>query len=242
MPVTRLLFPHRCLACGTPGAPVCAGCLREVGVVTPPVCERCGRPWEEPVVSCRDCPPRPVDAARAPFLYGGAVGRAIRGLKFSGWRALAPHLAGGMAASVEPALLDGVEAVCWVPLSARRRRRRGFDQAELLARGLGRRLSLPVEGLLRRWRNTREQARRGGPERHAATRGAFAARRGAPRTLLLVDDVLTTGATAGACAAALRAAGARRVVLVTAARAVGGPVPARCRGIQGIGVGRGDPL
>jgi len=201
------------------------------------------------MASCRDCPPRPVDAARAPFLYGGAVARAIRGLKFSGWRALAPHLAGGMAASLDPALRDGVEAVCWVPLSARRRRRRGFDQAELLARRLGSRLSLPVEGLVRRRQDTREQARRGGAERRVAPRGAFAARRGVPESLLLVDDVLTTGATAAACAAALRSAGARRVVLVTAARAVGGPVPARCFGGRGDGEmadgmrgAPGDPL
>jgi ComF family protein len=224
-----VLFPPRCASCGGAGWPLCPGCTERVGVVTEPWCERCGRPWEEPGSSCVDCPPRPVSAARAPFLYEGPLARAIRGMKFSGWHAVGSHLAGAMA-EVAGDLLPA-EAVTWVPLSRRRRARRGFDQAEVLARAVAERLDLPVRPLLARARDTRAQARMTGPERRRALGDAFAARGRVAGRVLLIDDVLTTGATASACARALRRAGARRVTVLTAARSLGGPVPARCLGI-----------
>src|SRR3989337_2082124 len=92
-----LLLPPRCAACGGNGWPLCAVCTERVGVTPPPRCERCGRPWEEPLTSCVDCPAMPIDVARAPFLYDGPVARAIRGMKFSGGHALGPHLAGARA-------------------------------------------------------------------------------------------------------------------------------------------------
>jgi ComF family protein len=122
------------------------------------------------------------------------------------------------------------DAITWVPLSRRRRSRRGFDQAELLARALARRLGLPVRRLLVRTRDSRSQARRSGADRRAALRGAFRlTERRPPAVILLVDDVLTTGSTAAACAETLKAGGTTHVALVTAARSVGGPIPARCR-------------
>jgi competence protein ComFC len=198
-----------------------------VGVVTPPWCDRCGRPWEEPLRSCADCPPPPIDGARSPFLYDGPLARAVRGMKFSGWHGLGPHLAGAMAEVVDDLL--PADAVTWVPLSRRRRARRGFDQAEVIARPVGQRLRLPVMPLLRRVRHTGAQARRSGVDRRRALRGAFTAIDAPPHSVLLVDDVLTTGATAAACAETLKRAGAGVVRLLTAARSVGGPVPARCR-------------
>ncbi|HEX6206738.1 MAG TPA: double zinc ribbon domain-containing protein [Actinomycetota bacterium] len=217
------IFPPRCLGCSRRGVLLCERCVENVGVIVPPLCERCGRPWAAPVEACADCPPGGIDLARSPFLYEGPIAAAIRGMKFGGWRALAPRLAAAIGAVLpEP----GVDAVCWVPLSARRRRRRGFDQAEVLGRRVARLLGLPAAGLLRRRRDTAAQARLGGAERRAALVGAFRARRRVPRSVLLVDDVLTTGATAAACAAALREGGADRVVVATAARSVRGPFPA----------------
>lgn len=197
-------------------------------MILAPWCVRCGRPWEEPVPSCVDCPPSSISAARAPFLYEDPLARAIRGMKFSGWHAMGPHLAGGMA-EVAADLLPA-EVVTWVPLSRRRRARRGFDQAEVLARAVAERLNLPVRPLLVRARDTRALARMTGPERRRALGDAFAARGSVRGRVLLIDDVLTTGATASACARALRRAGARRVTVLTAARSLGGPVPARCLG------------
>jgi ComF family protein len=226
-----LLLPPTCAACGAGGWPLCGSCTERVAVITAPWCEACGRPWEEPLPSCSDCPPRVIDEARAPFLYEGPISQAIRGMKFSGWHALGAHLAAAMA-EVAGDLLPA-DIVAWVPLARRRLRRRGFDQAEVLASALANRLDLPSSRLLRRIRDTTAQARKGGSERRRALQGAFEAGEDPPGTVLLVDDVLTTGATAAACARTLKRAGATRVSVLTAARSLGGPVPARCRGSSG---------
>jgi ComF family protein len=173
---------------------------------------------------CLDCPPAPVDMARAPFLYEGPLGHTVRALKFAGWRALAIPLAAAMARA------GAIDADCitWVPLSRKRRAARGYDQAEVLAREVALRLGLPVAGVLRRIRETPSQASRSGRDRRRALHGAFVATGPVPAAVLLVDDVLTTGTTAASCATALKDGGARRVVVLTAARSLRGPVPARC--------------
>lgn len=223
--LTDVLFPPRCPACGGEGWPLCADCVADVAVITPPWCRRCGRPTEVPVDRCRDCPPGPIDSVRAAFVYEGPVARAIKAMKFSGWHALAGHVGRAMAAA------SGRQAdvVTWVPLSRRRRSRRGFDQAELLARAVARATGIPAARLLRRVRDTRAQARLAAADRRSALRGAFAAARPAPPHVLLVDDVVTTGSTAAACAAVLRSAGAGRVDVLAAARSLGGPIPDRSR-------------
>jgi predicted amidophosphoribosyltransferase len=122
------------------------------------------------------------------------------------------------------------DAVTWVPLAPRRRGARGFDQAEMLAALVASKLGLESVPLLTRVRDTTAQATRTGRQRRASLRGAFAPSDRAPPSVLLVDDVLTTGVTAAACAAALKQGGARRVGLLTAARSCRGGVPARSYG------------
>ena len=124
-----------------------------------------------------------------------------------------------MAAVGTPAAAD---VVTWVPLARGRRAERGYDQARALAVALAHRLDLPAARLLRRPVATDPQARRSGAERRTAMRGAFRAVRDVPARVLLVDDVLTTGATLGAAAEALRGAGAREVHAVAAARSLPG--------------------
>jgi predicted amidophosphoribosyltransferase len=120
------------------------------------------------------------------------------------------------------------DVVTWVPLARRRLAERGFDQAKVLGVGVARARGIPARALLRRAVATGPQARRGAEERRSAMIGAFGPHRGNGPPLgrvLLVDDVLTTGATASAAALALREQGATAVDLLVAARAFPGPVP-----------------
>jgi predicted amidophosphoribosyltransferase len=184
---------------------------------------------------CRDCPPATIASARAAFAYRGPAREAVHRLKFSGWRGVGEALAGALVTLGPPA----ADAVTWVPLAPRRRAERGFDQAQVLARALARQLDLPSSAFVRRRSAAGTQARRARDERFAAMAGAFVplGRGGpSPPTLLLVDDVLTTGATAAACAAALADAGAHTVHLLTACRSFSDHSP-RPRGSR-----RPDPV
>jgi ComF family protein len=214
-----VLFPRRCAGCRDGPWPFCARCAAALVALEPPWCERCGLPAERPVERCPGCPPASIASARAPFLYEGPAREAVLRLKFSGWRTVAAALAAAMAAAAP----RRVDVVTWVPLARGRLAERGYDQALALARPLARRLGTPCRALLRRTVETPPQARRGARERRDALAGAFVAVRSPPARVLLVDDVLTTGATAGACAGALPRAGAREVHLLTAARAFTGP-------------------
>ena len=220
-----LVFPRACAGCGAGPWPFCRGCVAALEPLGPPWCRRCGRPSAADVDRCRDCPPAPIASARAAFAYRGPAREAVHRLKFSGWRGVGEALAGALAALGPPP----ADAVTWVPLAPRRRAERGFDQARVLARALARELDLPAAAFVRRVRSTGRQARRTRDERLEAMRGAFVpiARRPAPARLLLVDDVLTTGATAAACAAALRRGGAREIHLLTACRSFSDRPPGR---------------
>lgn len=223
-PILDVVFPRRCAGCGSGTWPFCASCRGRLITFAPPWCARCGLPSERDVPHCPECPPGDLSRARAPFLFEGPARSAVHRLKFSGWRTVAEVLGRAMVGVVWDAESD---AVTWVPLSRRRLAERGFDQAHALALVVARRLGRPALPLLVRKADTAPQARRAGSDRRAAVAGLFRAEGRSPPRVLLVDDVLTTGATASACARALREAGAREIALVTAARAVSAPLPAR---------------
>jgi ComF family protein len=218
-PFVEALFPMRCAGCGRGAWPFCPECVRGIVVLSPPWCRRCGAPSTRSPPTCRDCPPLAVALSRAPFGFVGPVRRAVHRLKFGGWRPVADALSIAMVGAWEGAPWGPPDAVTWVPLSRRRLATRGYDQARALASAVAPRLGVPRVRLLRRVGDAGPQARRGGTERRQAMRGVFAADEVSGR-ILLVDDVLTTGATAGACAEALRAAGASDVALLTAARSI----------------------
>jgi len=234
-----LVFPALCPVCQTPlGAgrrdPLCGTCWEAITRLGAPTCEVCGAapPTRSPLAppaprivrTCAACTasPPPYDYARSAALYADELRDALHAFKFAGRRALAAPLGDLAAEQCGATLPDGIDALIPVPLARERERERGFNQAALLARRIGRRLEVPTRpGWLARIRSTRPQSDLSAAERRANVRGAFrASELVAGRHLLLVDDVLTTGATLEACARALSAAGARRVGVLTVARVV----------------------
>jgi ComF family protein len=215
------LFRPQCAACGE-SSPValCRACtlsLVELG----DACPRCAEPGSPS--ACRRCclSPLPVEKILTPWRFGGSLAVAIRRLKFTGAthiaRALAPLWAGMLGAAAH----EYGAIVVPVPLHWRRRFRRGYDQTWLLARYACELVELPPPVCaLRRIRAAPPQSTLPASERAANVAGAFVARRPVDgSTILLVDDVVTTGATLAAAARALHLAGAARVIGVALARA-----------------------
>jgi predicted amidophosphoribosyltransferase len=219
------VFPLVCPGCGRRGDPVCA---------------RCGAALSR---APSTPPPAGIDAWWAAFAYEGVAREVVARVKYRGARAAVPWLADAMVAAMFAARSDGqlaVDVVTWAPTSRDRRRARGFDPAELLARAVARQLvarRLDAHQLVARRLDDHVDVRcvglldrRTGPPQTGLTgadrrRGpGHVARRASPPSVLVVDDVATTGATLTAAALALRAAGARDVFACTAART---PPPAR---------------
>ena len=224
-----LLFPPQCAACGAAGYPFCPRCAQLVEPVPPEICARCGRPQLAAVALCGECRhgASHLLLARAAALHTYPLREAIHALKYENRPELAAPLARYLVAVFRSAPWDAlpqpIDAVVPVPLHARRHEERGYNQSELLAAGLCRAAGLPLEpAWLQRTQDTRRQVGLSAAERKQNVAGAFtASSRVAGHTLLLVDDVYTTGATLKSCAEAAIAAGARAVYALTLA------IPAR---------------
>jgi len=199
-----MLVPPLCWGCGGVARrrePLCGGCRRLLRRLAP-----------DPV---------PLSGVRvwAPVAYTGPARDLVRALKFRAATAIAETMAAQMAANA-PAELLGAPLVP-VPLHARRLRRRGYNQAALIADALARRAGLDVADCLARTGSAVTQVGRGRAERRAGPAGSVRLRAPPPHSAVLVDDVATTGATLAACAAALRAEGSADVVAVVFARTIG---------------------
>lgn len=217
-----LLYPPRCAACGeglgsSAEEPFCGICAEAVDPV-PAGCRSCGLPGPDALCgACLSDPPS-FTTCHAGGLFGGPLADAIHALKYRDRPALARPLGAWLAGRVS---LPQGSVIVSVPLGRKRRLARGYDQAALLARALARVKRLPVLPLaLARTRETKPQVGRTRADRLRNVRGAF---RAAPavrgRDVVLLDDVVTTGATADACAEALVLAGARSVRVLALARA-----------------------
>jgi predicted amidophosphoribosyltransferase len=190
-----VLFPARCPVCGAHGPAPCGACRAALRPAPP-------------------LPPPPgVDSCRSFVAYAGVGRELVARFKYRNARASIGFLADGMAALVDASTVD---AVTWVPTTPARRRQRGFDQGQLLARAVARRLGHRCRRLLVRGPGP-AQTGQAQAERHRGPTIA-AARGRPPARVLVVDDVVTTGASLAAAARALRSAGVREVTAVTAAR------------------------
>lgn len=227
-----VLLAPRCAACARlldrpTSGPVCAACWNSILPLTPPLCDLCGDPlpsWRLvsfPVALCARCRrlSRPIDRSRAIGAYDGALRSIVHAFKYDGRRSLAKPL-GALMKTRGMDVLCHADLAVPVPLHSSRRRERGFNQAEDLARHVG----LPIVAALRRVRRTPAQADLPAAKRHGNVKGAFALGREsgpvAGKIVVLIDDVSTTGATLDACARVLKEGGAREVRALTAARVV----------------------
>lgn len=227
-----LAYPRSCIGCG--GTPkddfqyLCWDCVSSLVYLTPPMCDQCGEPVEGRVdhrFACHTCAAasRGFDQARSVARHDGLLRHAIHQFKYrkGTWlRAdLARLLHSGWTAHYED---EPVDLVTWVPLHPTRRRHRNYDQAGLLATALARILGRPtLRGALVRVRDTGTQTSLTAGDRASNVKDAFVARKLRQlngRRVLLVDDVMTTGATVSECARCLKEAGADRVLVLTLAR------------------------
>ena len=231
--VVEFLLPRGCLVCrqwqpSGSEALVCAACRSRYRSPSWPRCPRCHHPTGSGRIRgahCLECASWPDALGFARYAYDlrGPASRTVHALKYDGWRRLAREMARAMVAAW--ADTTPIDLVTHVPTTERRRRLRGYDQAELLGVAVAERLGVPCATILERRGRARSQTALGPVERRHNVSDVFAPVAGAggagSKRVLLVDDVLTTGATATAVATALRNdAGCAHVSLLTFARAL----------------------
>lgn len=234
----NLVYPENCFICSAPLARrrdcgICAACWNKAAAlrIKPPGCLSCGVPFHSFQADadhlCGNCilEPPPYAGARSFGYYTAELSSVIQGMKFLGRRDLAGHLAPLLVtAFYESWSREEFDVVIPVPLHPARRRERGYNQSELLARSLTRQIAVPFNNdALTRIRPTLPQVGLTDSQRLENVRKAFRCadhRHVAGKRALLIDDVMTTGATAASAAGALLEAGALRVSVLTVARAV----------------------
>jgi ComF family protein len=243
--VATVLFPSGCRLCDAlltrpDRLPVCNACLESFRKLPDEICDRCGQPWtdkgdvdgDENV--CGVCRERgfAFDAARSFGVYDGALARAIVLMKYERIEPLAGWFAKRLAEAAQRIPVQfAADLVVPVPLHRTRQKERGFNQVDVFGKLLAKKLELPYRPvLLKRERPRPEKHLLHFEERWEAVRGAFVIRDGGRvdnLRILLLDDVMTSGATLDACSRALREAGAKSVAGLTIARAVRQGLPVR---------------
>ena len=216
-----MFYPQRCVSCERRSSDVlCRACFEALPRVGHPVCGRCGLPTAFANFVCEEC--KNVDfgfeSAKAALKYEGVGKKIVHALKYRGYKQVVDRLA-------TPLMLQAIgderfDAVVFVPLHRARLRKRGYNQAELLARGVARKLNASVSDTLDVVRSTRDQVELSAAQRRANFAGAYRAKDSLHGRLLLIDDVFTTGATMNACALSLVSAGAKEVHALSLCRTV----------------------
>lgn len=220
--ITNALFPpnYACVACGREifnGGYLCADCRQEITFNNGETCPVCGRKTYLSVL-CPECKaeaPR-FERAVSPFVYDGRVRKLIISFK-NGSAYLKDFLSACMLEKCRE--FADAEAVCFVPMTDKARRKRGYNQAELLAKGVAEGMKLPLIKAVKKVKNTSLQKYLSRKERADNLRSCFSADKAqvAGKVLIVVDDVLTTGATADAICAELLKKGAKKIYYATAA-------------------------
>jgi len=218
----ELIFPKKCIGCGKFGQILCPDCQNQIKMIKTFNCPHCGRITRSGQV-CRSCKGknRLTGLLVAADYRSGPTKELIHNLKYNGLIEIAPILGGMLISRMQKSKLRGQLVLLPVPLHWFRRRSRGFNQAEVLARIVGKKLSIPVETVLKRKKNTKPQVELSGQKRRKNLFSTFICsdkKAVAGKTVILIDDVSTTGATLEECAKVLRTAGARQVWGLVVAR------------------------
>lgn len=225
----EILYPRKCPVCDRiiepKGALICPACRRRVSIVREPRCLKCGKQIvDEDTEYCDSCKKRGHRYAYGLVLmnYDSVARKILADLKYHSKRDNADYLAAETVAQRKDEMMRmQADFLIPVPIHRRRRRVRGFNQAELIARRLGERLELPVRtDLLKRVKNTLPQKELGSVGRLNNLLKAFAIQKAddlTGKTVILVDDIYTTGSTAEACTRVLLAGGAKKVYLLNMA-------------------------
>jgi ComF family protein len=221
--LSDLFYPQRCVGCGRRASDVlCGGCVEALPEIKGPLCRRCGVPTAFETFACEAC--KDVDlsfeGARAPLRYEGVGEKLVQALKYHAYTRVVDRVAAPLMAGAMDRDAGHFDLAVPVPLHRSRLAKRGFNQADLLARGVAARISTRVSDTLKVVRRTRDQVHLSAPERRANVGGAFEAREKVRGRILLVDDVLTTGATMNECAEVLLQAGADEVHALSLCRTV----------------------
>lgn len=228
--ILQAVYPRRCPVCDgivrQRGEKVCLECMGKLKLLTPPWCMRCGKKTEEGEEYCRDCRERKhlFERGRALYEYDSAA-ESIYRFKYGGRREYAEFFGEQIADYLGDFIRDlHPDGFVPIPLHKRRKAGRGYNQAALLAEVVGRRMDIPVyHNLLVRVRNTAPQKKLNPSERQNNLKKAFNIPKNDVKlkTILVFDDIYTTGATIDEAARALKAAGAERVYFVTLACGAG---------------------
>jgi len=223
---SQMLYPLHvtCLACGNEldgagGEDLCADCRLDY---IEAFCRMCGRKIENLAELCDKCiehEPHRFDSARSAVVFDETSKKLVYGFKYGGSKYLAEYLAGFLAKTVQENGFTAADLLTFVPLHKRRQRKRGYNQSELLAKSLSRKVNIACESLLKKTQHTKNLAKLNRTQRNEIIRGTFECTFGRSvlkgKSVLLVDDVLTTGATADECARVLKKAGAEKVFVIT---------------------------
>ncbi len=223
--ILDILYPRRCPVCGDiiggSGRTICPDCIRKLSFVKPPICKKCGKEIEdESAEFCVDCMrhSHAFEYGIALLNYDETARHSMAQIKYNNKREYLDFYGTALAARYGRTIRRmRADALVPVPVHATRRRTRGFNQAEILARVTGKKLGIPVlPGMLVRNKKTLPQKDLTAAERLKNLSGAFAVGEipKGIKSVILVDDIYTTGSTIEACAGALRAAGVERVYFV----------------------------
>jgi ComF family protein len=219
-----LLFPRRCVGCGREGEYICISCRSTIKRLFPPICPLCGRPQASGVL-CSGCIgwQANIDGMRSPFIFGGVIREAIHQIKYRSLRAISELLAGYLGDYLADYPLTA-DVLVPVPLHSKRLKERGYNQSDLIATQLSKRIEMPViSDCLVRQRYALPQTKTNSvSERRQNVADTFICRdaRLKDMRVILIDDVATSGATLNACAQALKASGTASVWGLTLAREI----------------------